>query len=467
MRFLLPLLVLALFAALGSTAAHAHDPWESNGLAYNPAAPNDLVLSTNRGVVFSTDGGATWHLVCRRVFDNFLPAVGVTTDHTALLGGFNGLSAIGTNGCDDRELSTPLSGLWVADVQRDPSANSTWFASTSRGGAANGVHRSEDNGATWHAYGALETGPFFKQIRLTSDAQRVYVAVAEYFAPTETTAERVDYSIRHSDDGGQTWTAFPVAVAANEKEMVLLDVDPTNPDRLFAGIHACRQGANSCFDADAGAQNDRVIVSNDRGATWTDLFEVEEIAAFEIDDAHIWVSNWQGGVWRMNADGSDPVLIHDGLKAGCLVATPSELFVCGTDLYGFMLARSIDDGTTLTPVASAENILGSPVCESSMRDAGLDLDAGVATRNDLCRAEWVDLCREAYNDVASFPLECVGLVGGALDAGLPPLEPSGGGCSCSTVGTRSTTPPYGAILLGLTLLGLTQRRYLKRFARRH
>jgi len=462
MRILLLCLLLVLSAALGSTPARAHDPWESNGIGYNPAAPDDLVLRTNRGIIFSTDGGQTWHLVCRRVFDNFLPAIGVTSTDTALLGTFNGLEAVDTSGCDDRELTTPMSGLWVADVQRDRVETTTWFATTSRGSAANGVFRSRDDGASWETLGTLELGPFFKQIRLTSDGQRMYVAVAQYFAPTDTTPERVDYAIRYSDDDGQQWTSFPVPVAADEKEMVLLGVDPTNPDRVFVGIHACRED-NRCFDADAGQTDDRVLVSDDRGATWTDLFSVKEIASFEINDEHIWVGDWQGGLWRMNADGTDPVLLHERLKAGCLVSTPTGLLVCGTDLYGFMLARSTDDGTTLTPLATTANIMGGPTCGPSGRDAGLDLDGGSVTdRSAVCRMEWIDLCRESYFDVPNPPLECVGSIDAGLDAGLPPSTARGGGCSCSAVGQRDSEPRLIGVLLSMFALGFVARRRSQR-----
>jgi MYXO-CTERM domain-containing protein len=460
MRILLGSLTLALLAALGSTTVHAHDPWESNGFAYNPAAPNDLVLNTNRGVVFSTDGGQTWHLVCRLVFDNFLPTVGVTTQHTALLGTFNGLSTITTEGCDNREVSTPMSGLWVADVQRSPTQGSTWFATTSRGASPNGVFRSEDDGSTWQALGALELGPFFKQLRITSDGQRMYLAVAEYFAPTDTTAERVDYTLRCSDDAGQTWTTFPIALAADDKEMVLLDVDPANPDRVFIGIHVCRED-NRCFDPVRGVRKDRVLVSDDRGATWKPLFEVKEIASFEINNEHIWLGDWQGGLWRMNADGTAPVLLDERLKAGCVLATDNELFVCGTDLFGFMLARSTDDGTTLTPLAAAENILGNAVCAPDDRDGGLE-------RSAVCRQEWTDLCREAFTDVPNPPLECAGVIDAGinpgLDAGRPQLTPQGGGCSCAAGGGGSNRGA-GLVLFGLAALGLTLRRQRARVSR--
>lgn len=465
MRILLTTLAFLLVAGFALETAHAHDPWESNGFAYNAAAPDDMVLRTNRGVVFSEDGGQTWRLLCRLAFDNFLPAIGVTTESTALLGTFDGLSTISTAGCDNRELFTPMSGLWVSDLQRDPIESESWFATTSRGQAANGVFRSEDDGFTWQPIGDLDASAFFKQVRPSADGQVIYAGVAQYFAPTENAAERVDYSVRSTSDNGASWATHPITLNADDKEMVLLDVDPQDPQRVFVGIHACRED-NRCFDETRGQQKDRVLVSNNGGSTWSLLFEVDEIAAFEIDNEHIWVGDWQGGFWRLNADGSSPVLLDGRLKPGCLHATDTELFVCGTDIFGFMLARSTDDGTTLEPVATSANILGNPVCAPSDVDGGFNSAVS-------CRMEWADLCRESYVDEPNPPMECVGILDAgvpmAMDGGVQLGTPTGGGCSCSVTGSQrsASVGSLGALgglwLFGFSCVWLVTRTVRRRF----
>jgi len=459
MRTLAALLLTTTLLATTGTVAHAHDPWESTGFAYNPGAPDQMLLRTNRGLAFSTDAGLTWRFLCRAAFDNFLPSIAMSAESSGLLGTFDGLSLIGTDGCDATPQFTPMSGLWVADIQLDPTDSTALFATTSRGQEANGVFRSEDNGRSWTALGTTELGPFFKQVRPSADAGRLYVGVAEYFAPTETTPERVDYAVRHTDDNGVTWTSAPVALEADDLEMVLLDVDPSNPDRVFVGIHVCRE-TNRCFDATRGQRKDRILVSEDRGATWTTLFEVDEIASFEINSQYIWVGDFQGGFWRMNADGTNPELLSDLLKPGCLLATDDALFVCGTDLFGFMLARSTDNGTTLTPLATSEGFLGSPVCGPSDLDGGIN----VAT---ACRDEWGDLCRESFAGNETPPPECVGII----DAGMPNIDagteatPRGAGCDCGVMGSRteSTSSRTGWVLFGLVAIALARPRARKLF----
>jgi hypothetical protein len=174
-------------------------------------------------------------------------------------------------------------------------------------------------------------------------------------------------------------------------------VDPLDPDRVFAAIHVCRQD-ESCLDRAIGLRKDTLLVSKDRGQTWSTLLELAEVAGFTIDQSRIWVGDWQGGLWRMNRDGSQPEQLSTSIKAGCLLASGSELFVCGTDLNGFMLARSSDQGSTLTPVARSENTQGNPSCPVD--------PLAVANISEICELEWTDLCRESFVDDPAPPSEC-------------------------------------------------------------
>jgi hypothetical protein len=389
MRALLFLLALL---AYPPHSARAHDPWESVG--FDRTASGDvLTINTNRGIMFSTDGGASFRYLCRNALKRQLPVVGVTAHGRVLVGSRDGLDSIGVNGCGLRGMDTPMSGNSVADLQRDPSNEQGWFATTTRGNLANGVFYSGDDGATWSALGALETGPYFKRVRASADARRIYVVVARY----REDSGRTQYELRHSDDRGASWQAYPITLRADDRELVLLGVDPVDPDRVFAAIHVCRLD-ESCLDRTVGLRKDTLLVSPDRGQTWTSLLELGEVAGFAIDRERFWVGDWQGGLWRVNRDGSQPQQLSATVKAGCLLASGEQLFVCGSDLSGFMLARSSDQGTTLVPVAQSGNTQGNPVCPAD--------PLAVASIEEICELEWTDLCRESFFDEPRPPSEC-------------------------------------------------------------
>jgi hypothetical protein len=117
-----------------------------------------------------------------------------------------------------------------------------------------------------------------------------------------------DYSIRSSDDRGQTWTTYPITLRKDERELILLGVDPTNPDRVFGAIHVCRED-ESCLDRAIGLRKDTLLVSDDRGRTWTTLMELGEVAGFELDESTLWVGDWQGNTLGNPACPIDPLAV--------------------------------------------------------------------------------------------------------------------------------------------------------------
>jgi hypothetical protein len=401
-------LIAAALVVCSTVRVRAHDPWEATAFDRDPSG-NALALNTNRGILFSTDAGKTWHYLCRGAINLQVPLIGVTARSQVMVGHRGGMSALGVDGCGLHAVSTPMSGNSLADLQRDPTSPQGWYATTTKYGQQNGLYYSSDDGLSWSALGALEQGPFFKGVRPSRDGKRIYVVTAQYYEPVGMELDHTDYAIRWSDDRGQSWTSYPVTLRKDDRELVLLGVDPTNADRVFAAIHVCRAD-ESCLDPKLGLRKDTLLVSHDRGKTWSTLLELAEVAGFAVDPKYIWVGDWQGGLWRMNLDGSAAQMLAK-IKPGCLHKDADDLFVCGTDLNGFMLARSGDDGVTLTPVAQSGNTLGNPSCPPD--------PLAVATLREVCEQEWTDLCRESFFDDPMPPKECSAALA-PVDAG-PPL----------------------------------------------
>jgi photosystem II stability/assembly factor-like uncharacterized protein len=162
------------------------------------------------------------------------------------------------------------------------------------GAVDGGVWKSDDYGRTWipifdqqptQSIGAITVAP--------SNPDIVYVASGEGL-------QRPDLSIGDgiykSTDAGKTWTHLGLR---DGQQIPALAVDPRNPDRLFAAVLGHPYGANS----ERG-----IFRSNDGGATWQKVLYKDENTGgsdVEIDPSNpdvIYAGMWQArlGPWEDN-----------------------------------------------------------------------------------------------------------------------------------------------------------------------
>jgi photosystem II stability/assembly factor-like uncharacterized protein len=258
-------------------------PWRSIGPALTSGRIADLaVVESNKDIVYvatatggawkTTNGGTTWE----PIFEN---------GATASLG-------------DVTVAPTNPNLVWLGTGE-------PWNARSSSFG--NGVYKSEDGGKSWKHMGLEETRHIGRILIHPKNPDIVYVAALG--ALWGSNAERGVYK---TEDGGQSWSKL--LYISPHTGVVDLDLDPRDPDRLYAaafqrerrnwsflgggpegglyktedggknwvklsnglpegevgriGISVCRSEPDTVYAVVDAAERGGVFRSNDRGASW-------------------------------------------------------------------------------------------------------------------------------------------------------------------------------------------------------
>jgi photosystem II stability/assembly factor-like uncharacterized protein len=256
---------------------------EADGPSVNFLANYSPTVFYGRGVLKSTNAGATWTLLGNDVFDR--RSIGrIVVDPTnpdivyaaVSQAGFNGLAGNegiwkSTDGGTTWTNTTAESGLpsttAFTDVVMDPSNNQHLFAAIGdpNGNTADGLYETTDGGATWALSNSnFPTGSRIRRITLAispTDPLRMYAAI--------TNATGGLFRLLRTDDGGASWvnTLAPNYLGGQGGYDTTLAVDPHDPDRVFAGGQGGPIG---------------VIESTDAGATFTGI----AVGASGMDGPH-------------------------------------------------------------------------------------------------------------------------------------------------------------------------------------
>jgi photosystem II stability/assembly factor-like uncharacterized protein len=221
----------------------------------------------------------------------------------------------------------------------------------------NGVYKSTDAGATWNHMGLDETGRIGKMIIHPTNPDIVFVC-----ALGRTTGPQQERGVYRTKDGGKHWDR--VLFADANTGCSGLEIDPHNPEVMFAGMWQVEMHTYAMF---SGGPGSGVYVSRDGGSTWKRIegHGLPKSPVGKIDVA-VAPSNWsrvyaliqtadQGSLWRSDDAGENwKVVSWDRALIGRagyyirIAVSPSnadEVFVANSSFH-----QSTDGGKTFRVV---------------------------------------------------------------------------------------------------------------------
>lgn len=192
-----------------------------------------------------------------------------------------------------------------------------------------GMFRSTDGGRTWLFAGLKDAGVIGDMVVHPSNPDVAFVAaVGNPFAPNR---ERGVFRTR---DGGRTWDQ--VLFVSDSTGAVDIDMNPSNPDELFAGMWRAERKPWTII---SGAREGGIYRSTDGGETWTKL--TEGLPSEYIGKSSVAIAR------------SNPRRVYALIEAGDGTLGPPG------GVHGGLF-RSDDSGATWTRVSNQPGLLNRP-----------------------------------------------------------------------------------------------------------
>lgn len=298
-------------------------------IAIAPSAPQTIYAGTGeadnsgdslygRGILKSTDGGASWTLLNNNgVFDR-LAVVKIAVDPGNANNVFAAMSTntvLGASGNAGIWKSTDGGATWTntttgingvtgttqfTDVIVDPTNGSRLFCAIGDdfGGPANGVYVTTNAGGSWAISGnwPIGTQGVTRVAISKSNPQILYAAVADTSAALD--------SIKKTTDGGTTWnnvTNQPPNYMGNQGDYDnVIAINPSDPNNVFVGGQLTGNNAQGIFTGG-------VFETTDGGTSWADITigaagdngPHPDHHAMTFDASGKLLDGNDGGIWRL------------------------------------------------------------------------------------------------------------------------------------------------------------------------
>jgi len=383
----------------------------SEAFAVAPSDRNRLYLVEDEKLLVSRDRGASWQAVSPGILDTIdvlrvdPRGADVLYAGNADLGNSVGLLKSVDGGVTWHAASGPGGAPGPAHVLSfafDPRQLDVQYAGT----LDNGIWKSTDAGETWSR--VLPTASLDVVTALAvdpGDSDRIYAAIDHFASDSPPLMAPLTGEIWRSEDGGATWARMTVGQTA----VRALGIDPTDPRRAYAGF-----------------EQDGVLASGNRGASWHPArrglraFTASDVAVDPHHEGSLWIAvpdsrsgdffdtidlfpavvypglfhSVDGGrTWAASGRGFDPSssatrMVFDPVR-------PERLFALTST---GILHRSTDGGASwqvlFSPVYTGVNLLViDPVSPDTLYAAGIRAeDEGPAVFKSVDGGEtWADL----------------------------------------------------------------------------
>jgi hypothetical protein len=428
----------------------------SLGIIVPADRPQQIALATTFGIILSEDGGASWLWTCEQQATTmgYLYSGGPPPrDRIYGLSPEEGLSFSDDGTCSWQRASGALDTSIASDYFVDRSNPDRVLAiAATRDDMGNigpqMLFASADGGTTFGAT-PLYTAPASSYVVgveiAKSDPNVVYIAMYGY--PGRHPA------LVRSSDGGATWTSTSVEAGLGANETRILAVDPDDPNLLYLRVIA--------------AGREELWVTRDGGATVTLGASVPNgsLSAFSrLASGTVLVgalTNLSGGGmtglgFRSTDHGQTfvPWTLCPQPRIEGLAERDGVLYLAGK-VYsdGFALATSTDEGATIVPLSTYDQVRGIKACPG--------LDCSSACQLAGSQGVWSnDVCTGALLDGGVLPPgpgPAVCPPDAGADAAAPP--PGGSGCRCEAAGAgRRGGGPLVTLALVVAFAAARRRR---------
>jgi len=421
--------LLALLLAAGPAAANGRFPKAQQIVTVPGSGGRTIFLRATFGVLVSRDAGASWSWICEQAMGfsgTWDPPIAATRDGRLWMGLPDGLSFTG-DGCDVAR-APELAGEIVVDLATEPDGERIVVVTSTPGKPAF-VWRRPSAKAPFARLGAGVTGVSFDTVDVApSRPARLYATAAPVGGGRRAHLFR-------SDDGGTTLTELDVTLEKDGR-LFLSAIDPKDPDRIFVR-HTNETGTD-------------LLVSKDGGKTFASALRTKSsmfgfagtadgatyFAGAGAADEGMFRSRDRGVTWEPASKTS--VL--------CLFADGASLFACSNPYTrgGWAIAVSADLATSFRPLTTFGDVRGAVAC-----------DAGAGA---VCGAMWSEV-RAAVVAPPPSAAPDVSDASDASDASASARAPDGDGggatlpakraCGCGASGGGGSSALVFALLLAL------------------
>jgi MYXO-CTERM domain-containing protein len=480
-------LACALLAALCSIAESNGRPPATSSINFEQGDSQHVVAGMTFGVLFSSDGGATWTWMCEATFPYsgmFDPVYAYKQSGTIFATTFSGLKAM-RDGCT-WNLTSAGSDYMSNVIGGSGSA----LVATASAPMDSTIYASPDDGQTWapHAMPGLPDDYWQSYVIAPSNPSRVYLAGYRFVkecdensanqgsacnvnanctasgSATAKCSTTKSFLLFRSDDGGSNFSPISQAnlTLSQSSAISVAGVDPTNADAVYIHVNletdAGGDGVYKSFDGGGSGSAD--------GSAWTKILDTQDqtglvvlvrsngglVAATETMGA----MSSPGGSACTNTTTCAWTPLAGAPHINCLAEDPTSkaVWAC-TQNYGNGSNIPSDgagimktaDLATWTPVLKFSDIAGPVMCGSDTVQAQQCVAPYMGMPSVWC-------CLVQQLGITSTAVDCTGANACQMGADDPaPVMTKPGGC-CNTGGGGP-----GALLLGvITGLFVYRRR---------